>query len=1569
MSYPIARYSLLAVIAAGAVWADPSLNITCLPGSLPQLVGSPVAMACTALNAGGILTWSISAGALPPSLSLDTALGTITGSLADPAGPYSFTLSVTDGTKTGSQDFSGTTIDPLSVTCTPAPPSGPVEAGVAYSASCNVTGGTQPFTWSVAGLAVPPNTQITSSGPTSATLTALPPGAMAAYSFHVHVVDSTSPLPLTFDTASFQGAIAPAVAISTTSPLPNGTVGQSYSQTFQVAAGTGVGPTYTWSATGLSDGLTLSPAGLLSGKPTSAATVNFNVTVTDSVGGVASGAFAVTVAAPLAITTTSPLPPATIGTIYSAVTFAATGGAGSYKWSQTGMPTWLTLDQNSGTLSGATNVPPSATNSTFTVTVTDIANNTASGQFDVPVNLAITNSSFPSGTVNVAYPSQALSGEGGSGQYTWSVSSGALPTGLTLSGATISGKPTAAGTFNFTLQLSDSASSTPATKQYSITIVSALTITTAPTLPVGTVGVSYSQTLQAAGGTTPYTWSVTQGTPPSGLSLDASTGVISGKPTATETSTFTVQVKDHAGATATKQFTLTIGSLPSITTTSLPAGTVGVAYSATVAASGGTQPYTWSITAGSPPAGTSLNSASGTISGTPTSSGSFTFTVQVADSASNTATKQFTVSIAGALTITTAPTLPTATVGTPYSLTLSASGGTAPYTWSIATGSLPAGLSLSPAGAISGTPTVVGAAGFTAKVTDNTGASATKSFTLATVAGLGITSVSPLPSGELGIAYSQTLTATGGTPPYAWSITQGGLPAGLTLSANGAIKGAPSASTSASFTVQVSDSASVTSSKAFTLSIVPAVNIPALTLGGASVGSPYSQTLEVNAGLPPYTWKLTGGVLPSGLTLSSAGVVSGTPAAAGSFPFTAQVTDSAGAAATRQFNLSVSNGLTISSAPVLPVAPQNTPYSFTLQASGGTAPYSWSLGSSSTLPAGLALSPAGVISGSATTTGTYTFTVQVTDSTHSNATEAMTLTVVPALTITTVSLPDGVVGVSYSESLAATGGSGGYLWTITGGTLPTGLSLTAAGLIGGKPGSAGTFTFTVQVADSRSLTVKKQFSITITGGFSISTAATLPPAAVGSSYSETLAVTGGTAPYTWSLAAGSSLPAGLALSTDGVISGTPSATGSFTFTIQVTDQSGASANQQFTLVVGASLTVTTSATLPRGVVGTGYSQTLAASGGTPPYSWSLASGSTLPAGLALSAAGAISGTPTAAGVFTFTAQVTDQSSAIATQKFTLPVFGIATPSKLTDAVVNTPYSLTLAAAGGTAPYTWTILQGALPGGLTLVGSTGVISGTPPTTGTSTLTIQLTDSNQLSVQGTFTLRVLPKPDGSITGLQSTESAAQQVSGTLVPASYSYDITGQLTLAFQPDPALAAPSSDPAIQFSGGGESMDFTIPAGSTAAIPFSFQTGTVAGTITVSVKWNADGAPLPVPAAMTQAVQIARSAPVISSVKPSTTSSGFQVLVTAYSTTREVSQANLHFTAASGQTLQTTDLQVSLTSASSAWFGGSTSGQYGSQFVLTLPFTVSNGTANAIGSVSVQLVNGQGTSNSASGSF
>ena len=206
---------------------------------------------------------------------------------------------------------------------------------------------------------------------------------------------------------------------------------------------------------------------------------------------------------------------------------------------------------------------------------------------------------------------------------------------------------------------------------------------------------------------------------------------------------------------------------PTITTTSpLPTGTVGTAYSQTFAATGGTTPRTWSVSAGTLPAGLSLSSA-GVLSGTPTTAATYSFTVQV--TGGGTATKVFSVTInpaAVALSITTASPLPAGTVGTAYSQTFAATGGTTPRTWSVSAGTLPAGLSLSSAGVLSGTPTTAAAYSFTVQVTG--GGTATKAFSVtinpAAVA-LSITTASPLPAGTVGTAYSQTFAATGGTTP------------------------------------------------------------------------------------------------------------------------------------------------------------------------------------------------------------------------------------------------------------------------------------------------------------------------------------------------------------------------------------------------------------------------------------------------------------------------------------------------------------------------------------------------------------------------------------------------------------------------------------------------------------------------------------------------------------------------------------------------------------------------------------------------------------------------------------
>jgi len=356
-----------------------------------------------------------------------------------------------------------------------------------------------------------------------------------------------------------------------------------------------------------------------------------------------------------------------------------------------------------------------------------------------------------------------------------------------------------------------------------LTINGTLTITTTSPLPTATVGMNYSQTLAAAGGTGTYTWSITSGSLPAGLTLNASTGQIIGQPTASGMASFTATVKDGDTATASAAFTMTIDPALMITSTSpLPPATVGANYSVTLTATGGSGVYTWSITTGALPAGLTLNASTGQITGQPTASGMASFTATVKDTAGASASAPFTFTINPALMITTTSPLPQATVGTNYSVTLTATGGSGIYTWSITTGSLPAGLTLNAStGQITGQPATSGTASFTATVKDTTGASASAPFTLTINPPLTITTTSPLPQGTVGTNYSVTLTATGGSGAYTWSITSGTLPAGLSLaSSTGIISGTPTIAVGASFTAQVTDSNSVTASQQFSLTVV-----------------------------------------------------------------------------------------------------------------------------------------------------------------------------------------------------------------------------------------------------------------------------------------------------------------------------------------------------------------------------------------------------------------------------------------------------------------------------------------------------------------------------------------------------------------------------------------------------------------------------------------------------------------------------------------------------------------------------------------------------------------------------
>lgn len=786
---------------------------------------------------------------------------------------------------------------------------------------------------------------------------------------------------------------------------------------------------------------------------------------------------------------------------------------------------------------------------------------------------------------------------------------------------------------------------------------------------------------------------------------------------------------------------------------------------------------------------------------------------------------------------------------------------------------------------IQGTPTQQGTYNFTVRVDDSSEGNTTRNLSI-TIVGQGpVITTTAVPSGQALTPYSFQFTATGGTPPYTWALASGSLPSGFSLTPSGLLIGMGSEQLSSSFEVRVTDSSGRSSTKQFTFAVAPRdiirqnLEVATATLPDATVGKLYAMTLAGRNGSEPYSWSFSG--LPEGLQGNAAGDILGTPVRAGSFPLQIVLTDAAGTKASGSLTLLVKTPPVVITTERAPEGRLGEAYSTAFAASGGVPPYSFSV-SAGSLPAGLSLASNGILSGTPTQLGSFQFTIQATDSARERGTRSFGITVRPAtLAISTSSLGNGTVGTPFSLTLSATGGTPAYSWSATG--LPDSLGINGeSGLISGTPTRVGTFQVSVRVTDQAREFATRNYSMEVVTSIVITS--TLGNAVVGTPVSTTLAATGGSAPFTWTVLSGS-LPPGIALSPEGVLSGTPTTPGVSSFVIQARDATGLTSSKSFSVQVISQLVITTE-NVPVAPFGVAYSTGLSATGGTPPYIWSLAGGA-LPAGLTLNSSGTITGTPTAAGSFSFTAQVADA----ATQRQT-------------------------------------------------------------------------------AQRTLTLQVsLPDVSGVNIDVPANPQAGQQIRVNVgISSVYPVDITGTLNLAFAPNAANNA--DDPAIQFSTGGRSVPFTIPAGQTQAVfrvaDLGVQTGTTAGTITISTVMQAADAPVNCNCQLNQTIVIPRSAPTISSMRVTRTATGFNVVITGFSTSRELTQGTFRF--AGGSTLDTTELVVPLTAIANSYFQSATGAQFGGQFTLNLPFTI-QGDTTSVTSVTGTVTNGTGTSQPVTATF
>ena len=350
--------------------------------------------------------------------------------------------------------------------------------------------------------------------------------------------------------------------------------------------------------------------------------------------------------------------------------------------------------------------------------------------------------------------------------------------------------------------------------------------------------------------------------------------------------------------------------------------------------------------------------------------------------------------------------------------------------------------------------------------------------------------------------------------------------------------------------------------------------------------------------------------------------------------------------------------------------------------------------------------------------------------------EGPTAPAVDPVSIETGTLAEAIEGRAYSQQLTAAGGGGGYDWVVAAGSLPSGLTLSPAGLISGTPVGAGTSSFRVRATDSSGLSATKELAILLVQALAVHTWA-LPDAMEDAEYAAQIQTVGGRGTLTWSLSGEAA--AWLMVSATGSLSGVPPAAGASAVTITVADESGQQAIRELPILIRGPLAVA-AITLPGATEGRAYAAQLVATGGDGAYTWSVESG-VLPTGVGLTTGGALTGTPEEGGEFTFTAKVTDGAGRVATRPLSLTVerAPLIQTTLLAPGDVGEPYAAQLVAVGGTGAYTWSVTQGALPAGLTL-STSGAITGTPTALGSTTFTIRVTDGTGATHTRPFTFVV-------------------------------------------------------------------------------------------------------------------------------------------------------------------------------------------------------------------------------------
>lgn len=1347
-----------------------------------------------ARGAPGPYVFSVTGGTLPPGLSFEE--GYLSGYPSAP-GRYSFTVTAQSASVASAITSETYTIDVVPVPFTFFPAYLPeFNVGANYGWRITVSGGMAPIAFELAAGNLPPGMTLSAGGVLGGT-----PTTNGTYNATVRATDANG--------QSYTHAYAIVVSQKPlqlpTTPLADARYNQFYFARLEPATGGAIPYAYAVTAGALPAGMALTSDGTLRGIPGEAGEYAFEVTVTDSNtvdgpssatqsyrlivlasvsirdSGVVEGdsgetAFGIEVALDAPSTQEVRVDYATTDSSASAPQdYQAQSGTLVFEPGQTRLDLQVRLN-------GDTDVEP---DELFFVQLSNPRNaalaksQAALAIYDDDNAFVLNPLTLPDARIWVDYD-QTIELAGASGPYALAVHSGALPPGLALAVSQnnhrIVGKPTATGSYTFSIGLSGGHRA----HSYTIRVDAppAMILRSFPETLSGSQFQPFSGRIEAAGGVAPYLFSVvTGGRLPDGVILDTD-GRLSGTPTENGSFVFTVSATDHVPGipqTAIRDFSMVIAPAPlSLTPEALPLGYLDEEYGQTLTVLGGLPPYAFRLSGGALPPGLQLL-GNGAIQGTPIAAGQYRFSLTASDTAQpmpSETTVEYVVDIVARPLQIDSKTLAPIKGGEAFLAVFPARGGSAPYAFAIASGSLPPGLNLASNGTLQGVPTAIGSFGFDVQVADVAGATATRTFQLDVVLPV-VTIDSDLPGGQVGTPYARAVVAGGGLQPYAFTVAAGALPPGLQLDPGGAVQGVPIAAGDYTFSIAATDSNAsvgpITASRAYTVRIEPSGFVFGPdALPNARTHAYYQQSFSVSYGTAPYRYALSAGFLPPGVHLSpNSGLLFGVPTSAGSYAFSITGSDSSPGGPRSYIRNYV---LVVEQSPVeiLPYALSEAVagryYNHSLIAQGGVQPYRYSVASGE-LPPGLTLRDDGKLLGTPTATGHFTFALQVADSdsaTPLTATRDFALTVeLPVVRIYTDRLNPAAVGTNYYIHMTAQGGETPYTYALTAGTLPAGMQLTTEGYLRGIPETTGSFEITITATDSsvgygpvsgsRSYTlVVEPRTLSFEPGF-------LPNAAEGDPYFVKLQGRNGVAPYHFSITNGA-LPPGLGLADDGTISGiagTPWGSAGFyqyQFALSITDANGVSATFPYVeILLGRSSLGMLPATLPAGTAGvTSYHQPFTAVNAAAPSAFAWESGA-LPNGMKFDPVTAtLSGIPLETGQFPFQLRLTGADNRSIIRNYVLDIASPAltlAPGALADGAAGAAYSQIFMATGGTAPYRYTNVERddrRLPSGLSF-GEDGVLQGTPTSAGVFTFDIVATDSTggqAASIQRTYTLTIAP-----------------------------------------------------------------------------------------------------------------------------------------------------------------------------------------------------------------------------------